>query len=149
MTQPIPAEQQTPPATPAPRPPEPTSSPPNLPPSAAGPSASAPPTVVTPEPESRLDALLAEWAPIKARLAELTAREKELNTAIKAEAMRLAPATATEAVLRSPHLPTPYRIHPVTSWRLDSKTLKKELPETWVRYADQSTSWRLEAIKTS
>lgn len=136
-------EQQTPPETPpATRPPEPTSSSTPAPPT-------PPPTVVAPEPETRLDALLAEWAPIKARMKEMEEREKELNQAIKAETMRLAPATATEAVLRSPHLDTPLRVHPVTSWRLDSKALKRELPETWVRYANQSTSWRMEAIKTS
>lgn len=98
--------------------------------------------VVNPEPNSRLDQLAAEYALLKPQLEELTELVKGLTDGIKRE-LSTAHPTATDILLTSPHLRAPLQLQAVTSWRLDSKTLKTDQPETWVRYAKQSTAWRL------
>lgn len=100
------------------------------------------PPVVNPEPESRLDQLAARYAVMKPQLDELTAQVKAVTDGIKAELTTAHPGS-TEVLLTSPHLAQPLQLQAVTSWRIDSPGLKKADPQTYVRWAKKSTSWRL------
>jgi len=106
-----------------------------------------PTPVVTPTPDSRLDQVTAEWARLKPQLEELTKRVDELSKAIKTETMAAAPEGSSEVILRHPSLDTPYRVHPVETWRLDSKSMKAADPVAYVRWSKKSTSWRLDPVK--
>jgi hypothetical protein len=104
------------------------------------------PPVVRPAPDTRLDQLAAEYASIKPLADEYTARLKTITDGIKTELVALHP-DREEILLVGSTVPLPLRLEAVSSWRLDSKTLKKEKPEVWVRFARQSTSWRLSQQK--
>lgn len=104
------------------------------------------PAVVVPERDSRLDQLAARFDALKARADETAAELKAVKDAIKTELAEQA-GDDGEAVLRSPHLAAPLRLHPVTSWRVDAKGLKAGDPQTYVRWAVQSTTWRLDPVK--
>lgn len=103
--------------------------------------------VVNPTPESRLDQLAAEYALQKPKADAATERLKELTDSIKAELALLMPEGATSILLTSPHLLKPLRLEAVTSWRFDAKTCKTQDPHTYVKYATQSTTWRLAAAR--
>lgn len=104
------------------------------------------PVVVVPERDSRLDQLAARYDAVKARADAAAAELAEVKEAIKSE-LATAPGAGGEAVLRSEHLYSPLRLHAVTSWRVDAKSLKASAPEVYVQYARQSTSWRLDVVK--
>lgn len=106
-----------------------------------------PPPVVIPETDSRLEQLTAEWWALKPYVEQMQERLTELTKAIKQEVAAAAPEGASEVVLRSPYLPTPYRLHQVETWRLDTSKLKTQEPVTYARFARKSTSWRLDAVK--
>lgn len=106
----------------------------------------APPVTITPEADTRLDQLAAEYAALKPFVDEYVERLEAVKSALKAELQQAAP-DATKVTLSSSYLPKPLQLSAVTSWRFDSRKLKTEDPHTWVRYAKQSTSWRLEAAK--
>ena len=84
-------------------------------------------------------------AAAKARAAEADAELKAITDGIKTELSSAHP-DATEVVLSSPHLARPLQLQAVERWTVDSKRLKTEDPTTYVRWARQSTSWRLAPI---
>lgn len=102
--------------------------------------------VVRPDPDTRLDQLAAEYASLKPLADEYVARLKTIIDGIKAELVALYPEQS-EIVLVGSTVPLPLRLEAVTQWRLDTKTLKKDKPEIYVRFAKQSTSWRLCQVK--
>lgn len=106
----------------------------------------APPAQVQPQPESRLDQLAAEYATIKPLADEYAKRLREITDAIKYELSQAAPG-ADKVLLTSTHLPKPLQMSHRVEWRLNTKQLKQEDPATWVRYAYQLESWRLEQAR--
>lgn len=102
------------------------------------------PVVVLPPAESRLADLHASYADAKARADEAAAQLKVITDAIKAELQTTVP-DATRVELRSQNGPA-LSLNYVESWRLDSKRLKAEHTELWVRYAKKSGSWTLRAL---
>jgi hypothetical protein len=103
------------------------------------------PVVVTAEPGSRLEALLAEYERLKPLADAAAAQLKTLTDAIKLDATTAAPNAPT-VDLTSPVLSTPLRVQAKTSWRLDTKRMKQEHPLLYVTYAYQSTAWELRQI---
>lgn len=109
-------------------------------------TAPTPPVAVTPTPGSRLDALIEQFADLKPRVDELTTRLKALSDAIKLELTNAAPEASVIDVWHQA-LPGPYRLSYVERWDLDTKRLKAEDVETYVRYARKGGSWQLRAVK--
>jgi hypothetical protein len=104
------------------------------------------PVTVTPEPDSRLEQLAAQYDLAKAEADKASATLKAITDAIKLELTGAAPEGARSIDLASDHLTVPLRLNYVESWRVDAKKLKVEQPETYVRYATRSGSWRLAAV---
>jgi len=104
-----------------------------------------PAPVVRPRPETRFEQLCAEYDRLKPLVVQYTAELKAVTDALKIEMISEQPH-ADRILLHSQFLATPLQLLHTTAWRLDSKQLKRDLPETWVRYATQSSSWRLEAV---
>ena len=69
-----------------------------------------------------------------------------IKTGIKAELAALAPEGSTRIGLTGEHGPG-LSLTYAESWRLDSRKMKREDPETYVRYAKPSGSWTLRATK--
>ncbi|HEX6871069.1 MAG TPA: hypothetical protein VF163_08225 [Micromonosporaceae bacterium] len=107
---------------------------------------SATPTNAVVTPGSRLEDLLATYAHLKPQVDELTGRLKSITDAIKAELVAANP-DATRIAVDSAALAAPLRVSYVESWRLDSKRLKAEAPETYVRYAVKSGHWEMRETK--
>lgn len=105
----------------------------------------AQPVVVQPAANSRLDALAAMYRTAKEEADIAAERLKTVTDSIKAELAAAAPG-ALKVDLVSPSLPEPLRLQAKTGWRLDTKKLKAEEPQTYVRFAVQSTTWELRAI---
>lgn len=99
-----------------------------------------------PEPNSRLEQLLAQYDVAKAESAKAGEALKAITDGIKAELAAIAPEGETDVRVDSPDLAAPLRLTARTSWRVDAKKLKAEAPETYVRFAVQSTAWELRAI---
>jgi hypothetical protein len=106
------------------------------------------PRAVQPDPTSRLAQLHAAYADAKAAVDAAGDALKAITDAIKVELtsvdpnerrFELVPAHGVTAV--------PLRLTYTESWRLDSTRMKKEDPETYVRYAKKSGSWRLAPAK--
>lgn len=106
------------------------------------------PTVVRPDTDTRLDQLAAEYAALKPLTDEYAARLKAITDGIKAELTALHP-DQSEILLIGSTVDTPLRLEAITNWRLDSTKLKSDNPNLWVRYAKQSTSWRLSRVRQS
>jgi hypothetical protein len=106
----------------------------------------SPVPVVRPDPDTRLDQLAAEYAALKPLADEYAARLKTIIDGIKAELVQLHP-DQREIVLVGSTVSTPLRLEAVSCWRLDTQTLKAEQPGIYVRFAKQSTSWRLSQVK--
>jgi hypothetical protein len=104
-----------------------------------------PAPVVRPAPESRFEQLCAEYDRLKPLVTQYTAELKAITDALKIEMISQQP-NAERILLYSMFLDKPLQLLHTTAWRLDSKRLKADHPETWVRYATQSSSWRLEAV---
>jgi hypothetical protein len=104
------------------------------------------PPVVRPEPDTRLDQLVAEYHSLKPLADEYRTRLETIKSGIKAELHGLHP-DREEILLIGSTVPDPLRLQAVSKWTLDTKTLKKERPELWVRFAKQSTSWELRQVK--
>lgn len=96
----------------------------------------------------RLAQLHASYAEAKAAADGAAERLADVKDAIKAELMALAPEGSTKIALTGPDGPTLTLVH-AESWRVDSRKLKAEDPETYVRYAKKSESWTLAAAKGS
>lgn len=103
----------------------------------------------TPEPDTRLAQLHAAYTDAKAAAEEANARLKSITDALKAElagADNGAPEGTRQYDLVGPDGP-PLRLTYVESWRIDTNKLKAQDPETYVRYAKKSGSWRLSTLK--
>lgn len=98
------------------------------------------------EASERLEQLLAQYDLVKAEAAKAEEALKAITDGIKQELMAAAPEGETDIRVDSPDLTRPLRLQAVESWRVDSKKLKAEAPETYVRYATKSVSWRLAGI---
>jgi hypothetical protein len=107
--------------------------------------AQSPAAVVTPDADTRLAQLVAQYDLAKAEAAKADEALKAITDAIKLELINAAPGH-DDIRLESPELVKPLRLFAVTSWRVDAKKLKAEAPETYVRYAKQSTAWQLRAV---
>jgi hypothetical protein len=97
------------------------------------------------QPGSRLDDLLATYADLKPRVDELAGRLKAVSDGIKAELQAQAPEAQRVDVAHDA-LAQPLRLSYVESWRLDTKQLKAEQPETYVRYAIKGGKWELRGL---
>lgn len=100
----------------------------------------------TVEPGSRLEDLLATYAHLKPQTDELETRLKSVTDAIKAELAAAVPGAQKIEVAHAA-LPQPLRLSWVPRWELDTKALKAEDPETYVRYARQGGRWELRGVK--
>ena len=107
------------------------------------------PRQVQPRSNSRLAALHAAYADAKAAVDAAGEQLKAITDAIKVELtavdpnerrFELVPANGVQA--------RPLQLTYVESWRVDSTKLKREDPETYVRYAKKSGSWRLAPAKS-
>lgn len=94
------------------------------------------------EPGSRLEDLLATYAHLKPQAEELATRLKTVTDAIKAELTTRHPG-AVQVDVAHEALAAPLRLSYVESWTLDTKRLKAEDPETYVRYARKGGRWEL------
>lgn len=93
----------------------------------------------------RLDQLHAAYAGAKAAKDEADEQLKVITDAIKAELQAAAPDSLRIA-LTGPSGPS-LRLVYSESWRVDARKLKREDPETYVRFATKGGSWRLTADK--
>lgn len=97
----------------------------------------------------RLADLHARYADAKANADAANEALDALKSALKAELAQTAALTGGEGATRidliGPDGPA-LRLTYVESWRIDSRRLKAQDPETWVRYAKQSGSWALKPL---
>ena len=101
-----------------------------------------PPYAVIAQPGTRLEQLQAEFASAKAAKDEAEARLKTITDGIKTELQTAVPNLTAIDLRGAEGVPT-LELRYVESWRVDSTKLKREDPETYVRYAKKSGSWRL------
>ncbi|HEY2086401.1 MAG TPA: hypothetical protein VGH54_10315 [Mycobacterium sp.] len=102
-------------------------------------------TAITPAPDSRLEQLVSQYEMAQAEAKKAADDLKAITDAIKLEMTNAAPGE-TEIDLVSDQLARPLRLSNVTGWRVDAKKLKAEAPEVYVRYAVQTSSWRLAPV---
>jgi hypothetical protein len=107
----------------------------------------APPSQAVVVPGSRLEDLLATYAHVKPQADEAAARLKTVTDAIKVELMAAVP-NAQRIDVAHEALAQPLRLSYVEAWKLDTKALKAEDPETYVRYARKGGSWQLRGISS-
>lgn len=101
--------------------------------------------LVTPDQDSRLAQLTAQYDLAKAEAKKAEETLKAITDAIKLELTQAAPG-ASDIRLESDQLAQPLRLLAIESWRVDSARLKSEAPETYVRYAKKSVAWQLRAV---
>lgn len=94
----------------------------------------------------RLAALHAEYADAKAAADAAAERLTAVKDGIKAELAAAAPEGSTKIALLGPDGP-PLQLVYSERWSVDSRKLKREDPETYVRYAKCSGTWTLSAPK--
>lgn len=94
---------------------------------------------------SRLEQLHAAYPAAKAAADEAAAQLKAITDGIKVELTTAAP-DARRIRLDGADGPT-LQLTYAETWRLDSKRLKAEDPETYVRYAKQGGSWTLKVAQ--
>jgi hypothetical protein len=105
-----------------------------------------PASAVNVQPGSRLEDLLATYARFKPEADEAAARLKTITDAIKVELTAAAPGAQRIDVAHET-LPQPLRLAYIESWRVDTKRLKAEAPETYVRFAIKGGKWDLRGVK--
>lgn len=112
-----------------------------------------PPVIVTPEPDSRLEQLLARYDDVSDRHAALDEELKALKDGIKNEMFQLAARTAapdaeiTRIHVRSSYLRAPLVLSSSRPWRL-SKDFKDDQPDIYWRYAEQGKpQWALARMR--
>lgn len=112
------------------------------------PQATAEPTFVQVPATSteRLSQLHASYADAKAEADGAAERLATIKDAIKAELIAAAPEGSLKIALLGEDGP-PLQLTHSESWRVDSRKLKAEEPETYVRYAKKSESWTLAPVK--
>lgn len=101
--------------------------------------------LISAQPGSRLEALLASYEAEKAASDEASARFRNVTDAIKAEATHLFPGATALTLAGGPGMPV-LAITWVESWRVDTKAMKESDPLTYVRYAKKSGHWELRAL---
>lgn len=106
----------------------------------------SPASSVNVAPGSRLEGLLATYARLKPEADEAAARLKTVTDAIKVELTAAAPGAQRIDVAHDT-LAQPLRLAYVERWDLDTKRLKAEAPETYVRYARKGGTWVLRGVK--
>ena len=100
------------------------------------------------EPGSRLDDLLATYAHLKPEADELAGRLKSVTDAIKAElSLTILGTPALQVDVAHVALAQPLRLSYVERWDLDTKRMKVEDPEAYVRFARKSGRWELRGVK--
>jgi hypothetical protein len=97
---------------------------------------------VTPETDSRLDFLCAEYEAARAKAEEAKARLEELTDGIKTELAKAAPGHE-KVLLASPYLNSMLKLELRSRWTVDTKALKRHDPVAYVTYAQQASSWYL------
>lgn len=106
------------------------------------------PKQIQPEASSRLAALHAAYADAKAAVDAASEQLKAITDAIKVELTAVDPNERRFELLPAEGVTArPLQLTYVESWRIDTARLKKEQPETYVRYAKKSGSWRLAPTK--
>ncbi len=101
-------------------------------------------TVVA-EPDTRLSQLHAAYEDAKARADEASKQLKAITDAIKVELNTAAPEES-RVELRGDAGPA-LRLVYSERWTLDSKRMRVEDPETYVRYARKGGSWTLSKVR--
>lgn len=102
---------------------------------------------ITPQPDSRLEQLVAQYDDAKDAADAAAERLKTLTDGIKAETTAAAPGV-DKITIESPDLRKPLNLSFVESWRVDAKRMKTEDPLTYVRWAKKSAgSWKLERVR--
>lgn len=101
-------------------------------------------TVVA-EPDTRLSQLHAAYEDAKAHADDAAKRLKAITDAIKVELNTAAP-DETRVELRGEAGPA-LRLAYSERWTLDSRKMKAEDPETYVRYARKSGAWSLTKVR--
>lgn len=98
------------------------------------------PSLVTAAPDTELAQLVAEYdrldVEVKAKSAELESVKARLKVALQE-----AKPGETEVLLTAPGLAKPLKMWFQEKWTLDSKAMKNQAPEIWVRWAKKSGSW--------
>lgn len=102
------------------------------------------PLLATATPGSRLEQLLAQYESAKAEAAEAADKFDAVTKAIKGELTRMHPGQPVVRLTGAPGMPQ-LIMRWKQSWRLDSKRLKAEQPELYVRYAVRGGTWELRA----
>lgn len=102
------------------------------------------PVQVVPKKNSRLAQLHERYAEAKAAADGAEKALSAIKDAIKLELTQTDPEQRRFQLLPAPGVEArPLNLTYTESWRLNSTQLKKDQPETWVRYAKKSGSWRL------
>lgn len=104
----------------------------------------APISTVTPTVDSRLEQLLASYDEAKSAFEGARERFDGIKDGIKSELATAAP-NSEKVEVASQYLDRPLRMSYRLEWRVDTRRLKDEQPATYVEYARQIGSWRLEA----
>lgn len=105
----------------------------------------APPFAVQADATDRLAQLHAAYDDARAAYDEASSRFEAIKAGIKAELANLAPEDRTRITLTGPAGPA-LGLTYSESWRIDSRKLKREEPETYVRFAAKSGSWTLRTL---
>lgn len=103
------------------------------------------PNVIVPDAESRLAQLHAQYADAKATADAASERLKQITDGIKAELAALAPEGSTRVDLAGTHGPA-LRLAYAERVTFDSRKLKTDNPELYVRYAKFGGAWSLRAV---
>ena len=90
----------------------------------------------------KLAQLHAAYDEAAAEYAAASSKLEAIKAGIKTELMTQAPEGTTKVALTGPYGP-PLAMTYAESWRVDSRRLKREEPETYVRFATKSGSWSL------
>lgn len=101
---------------------------------------------VEPERDSRLEQLLAQYDAVKSAAEEAKKRFEDLKAEIKNELSFAAPGQQKVRV-ESTYLNQSLQMICRGAWKLDSRSLKAEEPDVWVRYAERKFTWYLEAAR--
>lgn len=104
-----------------------------------------PPVPIAATASERLSQLHAAYDEAAAAAASANSHLDAIKTGIKAELATLAPEGSTKIALTGEHGPMLSLVY-AESWRVDSRKLKAEDPETYVRFAKKSGSWTLKAV---
>ena len=97
---------------------------------------------ITPVPGSLLDELLSQQHAARAAADEAAGRVKALTDRIKAELTLAHPGVAGFEIAGTPHRP-PLTMSWVQTIRLDTRAMKEQEPETYVRFALFGGRWEL------